>query len=120
MTCWCILKGESESLILPPDVLNLVIEFLESAFAEFGNGILGRCSPNFATQKVVKLGTNLITIYFNPRLAVASSMEVGWASTKASKLNKQFLIPDEWTYSSGLRGSPVAIKTLDLERIHTG
>jgi hypothetical protein len=87
------------------------MEFLESAFAEFGNGILGRCSPNapnFATQKVVKLGTKLITIYFNPRIAVASSMEVGWASTKASKLNKQFLIPDEWTYSSSLRGSPVA------------
>jgi hypothetical protein len=56
----------------------------------------GRCSPivpNFATQKVVKLGTKLFTIYFNHPIAVASSMEVGWASKKASKSNKQFINP---------------------------
>jgi hypothetical protein len=72
------------------------MEFLESAFAAFGNGILGqmfaKCAK-FATQKVVKLGTKLITIYFNPPIAVASSMEVGWASKKASKSNKQFINP---------------------------
>jgi hypothetical protein len=49
--------------------------------------------PNFATQKIVKLGTKLLTIYFNHPIAVASSIEVGWASKKASKSNKQFINP---------------------------
>jgi hypothetical protein len=35
-------------VILSPDILNVVTEFLEAAFAEFGDGVLGPMFANCA------------------------------------------------------------------------
>jgi hypothetical protein len=95
---------------LPP-FLYLGKAFLGRKFLKYGDGILGQMFANcakFCTTESRESLTEVSLYLLQPSYRSSKVYRHQVGLNEASKLKKQFLIPDEWTYSSSLWGSPMA------------